>query len=183
VIEKIPLAGHNIAALAGFSFRQKDNRSGCSQQRIPSMCDYSLHNVASRSAKIGDRLVSTRFPNSITGGFASVDEPNVAVCLLPGTELAFEENVAHERTYGLIFPRSEVVISGQNVARFRQVNLDQPHAHHDALEFPDGQIVLVTILREGQRATVIQMPAKPHPEAERADETEEEQPISWPMGV
>ena len=127
------------------------------------MCDYSLHNVASRSAKIGDRLVSTRFPNSITGGFASVDEPNVAVCLLPGTELAFEENVAHERTYGLIFPRSEVVISGQNVARFRQVNLDQPHAHHDALEFPDGQVVLVTILREGQRATVIQMPAKPHP--------------------
>ena len=67
------------------------------------MCDYSMHNVASRPAKVGDRLVSTRFTNSITGGFASVDDPHVAVCLLPGTELAFEENVAHERSYGLIF--------------------------------------------------------------------------------
>lgn len=144
------------------------------------MCDYSLHNVASRPAKVGDKLVTTRFPNSITGGFASIEDPNVAVCLMPGTELAFEENVAHERSYGLIFPRSEVVISGQNVARFRQVNLDQPHAHHDALEFPDGQIVLVTILREGQRATVIQMPAKAH---EERKETKEDEPVTWPMGV
>ena len=150
------------------------------------MCDYSLHNVASRPAKVGDRLVSTRFQNSITGGFASVDDPHVAVCLLPGTELAFEENVAHERSYGLIFPRSEVVVSGQNVARFRQVNLDQPHAHHDALEFPDGEVVLVTILREGQRATVIQMPAKPEAvEAEEKQEAEaqDEQRSWWPMGV
>jgi hypothetical protein len=145
------------------------------------MCDYSLHNVASRAAKVGDRLVSTRFSNSITGGFASVDEPNVAVCLRPGTELAFEENVAHERSYGLIFPRSEVVMSGQNVARFRQVNLNQPHAHHDALELPDGEIVLVTILREGQRCTVIQMPAAAQPAA--AEKTQDEQRTSWPMGV
>jgi hypothetical protein len=77
---------------------------------------------------------------------------------------------------------SEVVISGQKVARFRQVNLDQPHAHHDALELPDGEIVLVTILREGQRATVLQMPAKPHETAE-AEEAQDEQPVSWPMGV
>lgn len=153
------------------------------------MCDYSLHNVASRPAKVGDKLVSTRFPNSITGGFASIDDPHVAVCLLPGTELAFEENVAHEREYGLIFPRSEVVISGQNVARFRQVNLNQPHAHHDALEFPDGQIVLVTVLREGQRATVIQMPAQPqaeheeHKEEAKQEETQEQRRAWWPMGV
>src|SRR5207247_1889072 len=103
--------------------------------------------------------------------------------LLPGTELAFEDNVAHERNYGLIFPRSEVVVSGQKVARFRQVNLDQPHAHHDALEFPDGEIVLVTIVREGQRATVLQMPAKPHDETAEAEEAKDEQPVSWPMGV
>jgi hypothetical protein len=77
------------------------------------------------------------------------------------------------------------VISGDKVARFRQVNLDQPHAHHDALEFPDGQIVLVTILREGQRATVIQMPAKPQEEA-RAAEPEDvrvEQRSRWSLGV
>jgi hypothetical protein len=47
----------------------------------------------------------------------------------------------------------------QKVARFRQVNPEQPTRHHDALEFPDGQIALVTDLREGQRATVLQLPA------------------------
>jgi hypothetical protein len=45
------------------------------------------------------------------------------------------------------------------VARFRQVNTDNPCTHHDALEFPDGQVVLLTHLREGQRATVLQLPA------------------------
>jgi hypothetical protein len=45
------------------------------------------------------------------------------------------------------------------VARFRKVNNEQPHLHHDALEFPDGQIVLLTRLCEGQHATVLQLPA------------------------
>jgi len=53
------------------------------------MCDYSLHHVATRPARIEDKLVVTKFHNSITRGFAAVGEPNVAVCLLPGTELAF----------------------------------------------------------------------------------------------
>jgi hypothetical protein len=35
--------------------------------------------------------------------------------------------------------------------------------HHDALEFPDGQVVLLTRLCEGQRATVLQLPAAAHP--------------------
>jgi hypothetical protein len=47
----------------------------------------------------------------------------------------------------------------QKTARFRQVKLDQPHVHHDALEFSDGQIVLLTNLFEGQHATVLQLPA------------------------
>jgi hypothetical protein len=33
--------------------------------------------------------------------------------------------------------------------------------HHDALELPDGEIVLVTKLVGGQHATVLQMPASP----------------------
>ena len=52
------------------------------------MCDYSLDLVASRPAKVGDELVTTQFKNSITPGFAAIGEPNVAVCLLPGTEVA-----------------------------------------------------------------------------------------------
>ena len=57
------------------------------------MCDYSLHFVASRPARVGDKLVSTGFRNSVTRGFAAIGEPNVAVCLLPGTEVAFEREV------------------------------------------------------------------------------------------
>ena len=34
--------------------------------------------------------------------------------------------------------------------------------HHDVLEFPDGQVVLLTRLIEGQRATVLQLPAEAH---------------------
>jgi hypothetical protein len=48
---------------------------------------------------------------------------------------------------------------GQRLARFRQINMDNPVTHHDALEFPDGQVVLLARLCEGQRATVLQLPA------------------------
>jgi hypothetical protein len=51
----------------------------------------------------------------------------------------------------------------ENVARFRQINLDNPYEHHDALEFPSGQVVLLTRLCAGQRATVIQLPAGAQP--------------------
>ena len=57
------------------------------------MCDYSLHNVQSRPAKVGDRLVTSRFQNTMTGGFAAVEDAKVAVCLLPGTEVAFQKDV------------------------------------------------------------------------------------------
>ncbi len=114
------------------------------------MCDYSLNFVASRPAKVGERLVSTRFRNSITRGFATIGEPNVAVCLLPGTELAFENEVEYDNRK-----------VGQKVAQFRKINSEQPHLHHDALEFPDGQMVLLTRLCEGQHATVLQLPAFP----------------------
>ena len=122
------------------------------------MCDYSLHLVASRPAKIGDKLVTTKFNNTLTGGFAGVQEPTVAVCLLPGTEVAFEREVECENVFKVF--RSQKLI-GQKVARFRQINLEQPNVHHDALEFPDGQIVLLTRLCEGQHATVLQLPASP----------------------
>ena len=121
------------------------------------MCDYSLHFVASRPAKVGDKLISTRFANSLTRGFASVDDANVAVCLLPGTELAFEKNVEHQNLLNVLPPRK----LGQRVARFRKIKENEPTSHHDALEFADGQLVLVNRLCEGQRATVLQLPANP----------------------
>ena len=122
------------------------------------MCDYSLHLVASRPAKVGDRLVAMDFARSITRGFAAVNDTETAVCLLPGTELAFEDNVTYDRAFSL-FGKARV---GHKVARFRQINMEDPNVHHDALEFPGGQTVLLTRLTPGQRATVLQMPATGH---------------------
>jgi hypothetical protein len=39
--------------------------------------------------------------------------------------------------------------------------LEQASVHHDALEFPNGKIILLARLREGQHATVLQLPASP----------------------
>ena len=89
----------------------------------------------------------------------------MAVCLLPGTEIAFEEEVQYDRAFSL-FGKARVE---HKVARFRQVNLDDPHVHHDALEFPGGQIVMVTRLMPGQRATVLQLPASGHEQSRARD--------------
>jgi hypothetical protein len=51
-------------------------------------------------------------------------------------------------------------------AIFRQVNKDNTRTHHDALEFPDGLMVLLTDVFEGQQATVLQLPAQPVTAAE-----------------
>jgi hypothetical protein len=56
-------------------------------------------------------------------------------------------------------------VINHNTAVFRQINKDNMAAHHDALGFPDGQIVLLTALEEGQQATVLQLPAEPKPAA------------------
>src|SRR5262249_39796436 len=129
-----------------------------------SMCDYSLYNVRSRPAKVGDKLVTTQFPNTITRGFCDPSQPRVAVCLLPGTELAYEKEVECEARF--LFARK----STHKVARFRQVNLNRLAAHHDALEFPDGKIVLVTDLCEGQHATVLQLPSTGQPATEPGEQ-------------
>jgi len=110
--------------------------------------------------------VTTQFNNSITRGFAAVGEPNVAVCLLPGTEIAFDKEIEYERGLGFFPKWSRIKKLGERVARFRQVNKEKPSVHHDAVEFPDGQRVLVTLLCEGQHATVLQLPASPQVKAE-----------------
>jgi hypothetical protein len=123
------------------------------------MCDYSLDGVASRPAEVGDRLVTTQFWNTNTRGFSRIGEPNLAVCLLPGTEVAFEDRVDRQPTgFQLSIFRRHTRPLAHKAARFRQINSDNPCTHHDALEFPDGQIVLLTHLRPGQRATVLQLP-------------------------
>src|SRR5215213_3460046 len=128
------------------------------------MCDYSLHSVTHRPARVGDKLVTTSFHGSSTRGFMAKDEPGVAICVLPGTELAFDNAVCCER----MWPMRARTFS-QRVARFRNVDQDKPYAYHDALEFPDGERVLLNDLREGQYATVLQLPIGPQTEATRTE--------------
>ena len=121
------------------------------------MCDYSLHNVKSRPAKVGDKLTTRDFRTG-TRGFAASEDASVAVCVLPGTELSFAGEVTCVPT-GLFSWRGKVI--NHKTTIFRQINKEKMTAHHDALEFPDGQIVFLTFLCEGQRATVLQLPAEP----------------------
>jgi hypothetical protein len=130
------------------------------------MCDFSLEHLASRPAKVGDQLVTTKFGGTYTTGFCSVGEPSLAVCIKPGTELAFEREIECD---ALVFKRR----LGSQVARFRRVNEDRKYGHHDALELPSGKVVLLTRLLVGQRATVLQLPV-----AGREKETERSQPVT-----
>jgi hypothetical protein len=115
-----------------------------------------IQSVRSRPAKVGDKLVTRDFGTG-TRGFASADDPGLAVCVMLETELAFAGEVTCLPT-GLFWWRTTTI---DHQAIFRQVNKKALSAHHDALEFPDGRTVLLTFLREGQAATVLQLPAQP----------------------
>src|SRR5215469_534263 len=137
------------------------------------MCDSSLQSARTRPARVGDKLVTRDFGTG-TRGFASVDDLSTAVCVLPGTELAF----ASEVTYAGWNVR--ILIKGWPAARietqhrtaiFRQIDKEKM-THHDAIEFPDGQVVLLTRLSDGQEASVLQLPAAPRP----VEETRKQQP-------
>ena len=124
------------------------------------MCDYSLHAMATRPAVVGETLISTTFRGTSTRGFASEREPEVAVCMLPGTELAFAQDVKYDSRW--IWTKT----IGFRVGKFNTINPHVRERHHDAIEFPDGSHVLVTQLCQGQRATVLQLPVV-HPVPER----------------
>ena len=126
------------------------------------MCDYSLATIKSRPAKVGDKLVTKDFGTG-TRGFAAEHDLNTAVCVIPGTELAFASEV-RGRVTGL-FSWNPTVFP-HRTAIFRQLNKETERTHHDALEFPDGQTELLTTLQTGQKATVLQLPATPKTEAE-----------------
>jgi hypothetical protein len=118
------------------------------------MCDYSLENVMTRPAQVGDKLVTTSFSSSITRGFGALDDPKVAVCLRAGTEIAFEREIEYDGLLPFLRNRK----AGAKLARFRQISNEIP-SHRDALEFPDGKVVLLTKLARGQHAKVLQLPA------------------------
>ena len=119
------------------------------------MCDYSLERTASRPARVGDQLRIQSFQDTSTRGFADIHDRSTAVCLRPGTELAFESAVRYQ-------PKSfwpwRTKTAPSHLARFRQIDTEYPHRHHDALELADGTVVLLNNLVFGQRAAVLQLP-------------------------
>ncbi len=126
------------------------------------MCDYSLQNVKSRPASVGDKLITTNF-SAGTRGFAGTNDCNTAVCVLPGTELAFDTPLE-------AYNATDDYVPTHNVAIFRQTEKDDPWTHHDALELPDGRVFKLTFLKEGQTATVLQLPAAPKNETEAKEQ-------------
>lgn len=129
------------------------------------MCDYSLQNVRSRPARVGDKLTTRDFGTG-TRGFAAEEDAATAVCVLPGTELAFSNAVKVKSSNFNFIVGWKLEALPHTTAVFRQVNKEEPHHHHDALEFPDGRLVFLTNLMEGQGATVLQLPAQPTNAAE-----------------
>ena len=132
------------------------------------MCDYSLEAARSRPAKVGDELTTRAFDMGITG-FAAPEDSRMVVCVLAGTELVFD---ADAQIFAIWWRRKSI---GHKTAIFRQINRLLRYASHDALEFPDGRVVLLTRLCAGQRATVLQLPAARAADIKQADMKEKAQ--------
>jgi hypothetical protein len=93
----------------------------------------------------------------------------VAVCVLPGTELAFGKEVLVPALGSGGFWSGQESI-GHKTAIFRQIKKRLHYVHHDALEFPDESVVLLNELCEGQQATVLQLPAQPTTDFEKEEQ-------------
>ena len=85
------------------------------------MCDYSLHNVKSRPAKVGDKLTTRDFSTG-TRGFAASEDARMAVCVLPGTELSFERDVTCLVPSRLFWG---MTVIKHKTAIFRQINKER----------------------------------------------------------
>ena len=126
------------------------------------MCDYSLMAIHNRLAVEGDELVAHRFRSGSIGlvswldftnwriqrpvrmwhrfrdYFSSQTEPAPVVCVPPGARL---------RLHGL--PACET-------ATFTQISPESDR-HRDALQLDNGDTLLLQLLPEGQRVTVLQL--------------------------
>ena len=101
------------------------------------MCDYSLQNVRSRPAKVADKLTTRDF-GTATRGFAAAEDAGVAVCVLPGTELAFSSPVTITDYRFIVGWKVEIL--GHATAIFRQVNKDEPCSTMMRSNFPMGAL-------------------------------------------
>ena len=140
------------------------------------MCDYSLEDVKSRAANVGDKLTAHRFPRYTTG-FAASEDIECAVCIQPGTELAFDADIKVKSWYG---SSDEAKVYPVRVAKFIQLNKDVQFRHHDAIELVSGEQILLNDLVVDQTCSVLQLPAQPvveHVDLPAASEVSEPGPV------
>src|SRR6266516_4531428 len=79
---KEPITASRACWLVGPFFANGSGLVGRSQQRSCSaMCDFSLHNVKSRPAKVGDKLTTHNF-NTGTCRLAAPEDSTTAVCII-----------------------------------------------------------------------------------------------------
>ena len=107
------------------------------------MCDYSLHDVKSRPAKVGDKLTTRKFYSGTTG-FSAPEDASMAVCILPGTELSFADEVRRVR----LWPWSKDVIY-HKTAIFRQINQHGPDASSRCAGIPRWEGRAADVLERG----------------------------------
>lgn len=117
------------------------------------MGEFSRRHIGTRQAEPGEELVLTTFGTGKVRGFAAVGEPKVAVGLPPGTEIRFAAAVSADAEAG-----AATGAIGHQLARIRQIIVDNPSVHHDAVELAGSQFILLTQLCEGQRVTVVRLP-------------------------
>jgi hypothetical protein len=140
------------------------------------ICDYSLMHAKSRPAAVGDKLTVCDMGSrtyGLTDDVATAGQWGnaTAVCLLPGTEVAFDEPVKRYNPEGTWRNQSEVIELKSSVGIFCQVDKENLCTHHDAFEFAeDHDRVLINHLVQGQRLTVLQLPAAPKTEDEAQEQ-------------
>ena len=88
------------------------------------MCDFSLQSVRSRPAKVSDKLVTRDFGTG-TRGFSAAEDLGLAVCVMPGTELAFAGEVACLPT-GLLGQKTKTITTGRQ-SFDRSTRTSRPH--------------------------------------------------------
>jgi hypothetical protein len=103
------------------------------------MCDYSLHSVRTRPAKVGDKLVTKDFGTG-TRGFASLDDLGTAVCVLPGTELAFASEVSYSDWGIRSFLKGMEIRTQHRTAIFRQINKQKERRITTRWSSPTGRL-------------------------------------------
>jgi hypothetical protein len=116
------------------------------------MCDYSMHAVKNRKAVVGDKVRTSNFGGKSSPGLESLSEPGVAICLIPGTGVEFNDPIHHTNE-----GRGPHTITDFKITRYVR---KEGHSTEfkDAFQFPDGTVMLMAYLPVGQHGTVTYVP-------------------------